>query len=90
MAKALWAPVMAQRALTRRAHGTKQGGAILPDMMRWLWRDHPVSVDVRDTVGWLQQPSAKEEKSKPRGRRTAAHLGGPENFELGHRSNSGR
>jgi enterochelin esterase-like enzyme len=31
-------------------HGQKQGGAILPDMMRWLWRDHPVSVDVRDKV----------------------------------------
>ncbi len=31
-------------------HGSKQGGAIFPDMMRWLWRDHPVSVDVRDTV----------------------------------------
>ena len=31
-------------------HGQKQGGAIFPDMMRWLWRDHPVSVDVRDSV----------------------------------------
>jgi enterochelin esterase-like enzyme len=31
-------------------HGQKQGGAIFPDMMRWLWRDHPVSVDVNDTV----------------------------------------
>jgi enterochelin esterase-like enzyme len=31
-------------------HGQKQGGAILPEMMRWLWRDHPASVDVRDTV----------------------------------------
>jgi len=31
-------------------HGQKQGGAILPDMMRWLWRDHPVSVDVNDMV----------------------------------------
>lgn len=31
-------------------HGIKQGGAILPDMMRWLWRDHPVSVDVNDKV----------------------------------------
>jgi len=31
-------------------HGQKQGGAILPEMMRWLWRDHPVSVDVRDSV----------------------------------------
>jgi enterochelin esterase family protein len=31
-------------------HGQKQGGAILPEMMRWLWRDHPVSVDVQDKV----------------------------------------
>ena len=21
-----------------------------PEMMRWLWRDHPVSTDVNDTV----------------------------------------
>ncbi len=26
-------------------HGQKMGGAILPDMMRWLWRDHAVSTD---------------------------------------------
>lgn len=31
-------------------HGQKQGGAIFPDMMRWIWRDHPVSVDVNDKV----------------------------------------
>ena len=31
-------------------HGQKQGGAILPDMMRWLWRDHPVSTDPNDPV----------------------------------------
>jgi enterochelin esterase-like enzyme len=31
-------------------HSQKHGGAILPDMMRWLWRDHPVSVDEKDTV----------------------------------------
>jgi enterochelin esterase family protein len=31
-------------------HGQKQGGAILPEMMRWLWRDHPVSTDVNDAV----------------------------------------
>jgi len=29
-------------------HGQKQGGAILPDMMRWLWRDQPVSTDPND------------------------------------------
>jgi len=31
-------------------HSQKHGGSILPEMMRWLWRDQPVSVDVKDTV----------------------------------------
>ncbi len=31
-------------------HGQKQGGAIFPEMMRWLWRDHPVSSDPNDAV----------------------------------------
>jgi enterochelin esterase family protein len=31
-------------------HGQKMGGAILPEMMRWLWRDHPVSTDPNDKV----------------------------------------
>jgi enterochelin esterase-like enzyme len=30
-------------------HGQKMGGEILPEMMRWLWRDQPVSVDPNDT-----------------------------------------
>jgi enterochelin esterase-like enzyme len=29
-------------------HSQKHGGAILPDMMRWLWRDHPVSTHPND------------------------------------------
>lgn len=29
-------------------HSSKHGGAIFPDMMRWLWRDAPVSVDPKD------------------------------------------
>ena len=29
-------------------HGQKFGGAIFPDMMRWLWRDAPVSTDVNN------------------------------------------
>lgn len=29
-------------------HGQRQGGAIFPEMMRWLWRDHPVSTDPND------------------------------------------
>jgi len=31
-------------------HGQRMGGPILPEMMRWLWRDHPVSTDVTDAV----------------------------------------
>ncbi len=31
-------------------HGTRQGGAMMPEMMRWLWRDHGVSTDPKDTV----------------------------------------
>jgi enterochelin esterase family protein len=31
-------------------HGQKMGGPILPEMMRWLWRDHAVSTDPADTV----------------------------------------
>jgi len=31
-------------------HSHDMGGAMLPEMMRWLWRDHPVSVDPNDTT----------------------------------------
>jgi enterochelin esterase family protein len=31
-------------------HGQRMGGPLLPEMMRWLWRDHPVSTDPNDTV----------------------------------------
>jgi enterochelin esterase family protein len=31
-------------------HSQKHGGSILPDMLRWLWRDHPVSTDPNDKV----------------------------------------
>jgi enterochelin esterase-like enzyme len=31
-------------------HGQKFGGLIFPDMMRWLWRDQPVSTDPNDMV----------------------------------------
>jgi enterochelin esterase-like enzyme len=31
-------------------HGQKMGGAIFPEMMRWLWRDQPVSTDPNDMV----------------------------------------
>jgi enterochelin esterase family protein len=29
-------------------HSNKQGGAIMPDMLRWLWRDYPRPDDPRD------------------------------------------
>jgi enterochelin esterase-like enzyme len=31
-------------------HSHDMGGAMLPEMMRWLWRDHPVSVDPADSA----------------------------------------
>lgn len=31
-------------------HGLKAGGAVMPEMMRWLWRDHGASTDVNDKV----------------------------------------
>ncbi|MDZ4683664.1 MAG: alpha/beta hydrolase-fold protein [Planctomycetaceae bacterium] len=40
-------------------HSQKHGGAVLPDMMRWLWRDHPVSTDVNDkTERSFNKPTA--------------------------------
>lgn len=49
-------------------HGQKMGGAILPDMMRWLWRDHPVSVDVRDKVERSFQRAATQVEIAPKPR----------------------
>lgn len=43
-------------------HGQKQGGAILPDMMRWLWRDQTVSTDVHDMVERSFREPAPEKK----------------------------
>ena len=45
-------------------HSHDMGGAMLPEMMRWLWRDQPVSVDPNDTsersfrAGKSAQPAA--------------------------------
>ncbi len=41
-------------------HGQKMGGAILPDMMRWLWRDHGVSSDPKDAVERSYNEPAKK------------------------------
>jgi enterochelin esterase family protein len=45
-------------------HSQKHGGAIFPDMMRWLWRDHPVSTDVKDTVERSFNNKPPEKKNK--------------------------
>jgi hypothetical protein len=43
-------------------HGQKFGGAILPDMMRWLWRDCPVSTDPQDKLErGFRQPTQKKD-----------------------------
>jgi enterochelin esterase family protein len=31
-------------------HSHAMGGAMLPEMLRWLWRDQPVSVDPNDSA----------------------------------------
>jgi len=41
-------------------HGQAFGGAIFPDMMRWLWRDGPVSTDPNDkTERSFRQPAGQ-------------------------------
>jgi enterochelin esterase family protein len=43
------------------AHNQKHGGAIFPDMMRWLWRDHGYDADAKNTVERsLQVPAAAQ------------------------------
>jgi enterochelin esterase-like enzyme len=47
-------------------HGQKFGGAILPEMMRWLWRDGPVSTDPNDTVErGFREPAARKAAEAP-------------------------
>ncbi len=47
-------------------HGQKFGGAIFPDMMRWLWRDGPVSTDPKDMVERsFREPAAKKTPETP-------------------------
>ncbi|HUP04534.1 MAG TPA: alpha/beta hydrolase-fold protein [Bryobacteraceae bacterium] len=46
-------------------HGSAFGGAILPDMMRWLWRDGPVDTDPNNMVERsFREPVAKPDASK--------------------------
>jgi enterochelin esterase family protein len=47
-------------------HGQKFGGAIMPDMMRWLWRDGPVSTDPADMIErGFREPAAKTAGRRP-------------------------
>jgi enterochelin esterase family protein len=47
-------------------HGSKMGGEVLPEMMRWLWRDHAVSTDPNDTAERaFFEPAVKPEPKKP-------------------------
>jgi len=43
-------------------HGQKMGGAIFPEMMRWLWRDAPVSVDPKDNAERTFRDPVKKDK----------------------------
>jgi enterochelin esterase family protein len=45
-------------------HGSKQGGAQLPEMMRWLWRDHAVSTEVNDKVERAFNMAGEEKKEE--------------------------
>jgi enterochelin esterase-like enzyme len=41
-------------------HGSRMGGAIFPEMMRWLWRDHgDATADPKDTVERSLRPAVK-------------------------------
>jgi enterochelin esterase family protein len=44
-------------------HGQKFGGLIMPEMMRWLWRDGPVSTDPNDLVERsFREPVSKKQE----------------------------
>jgi len=48
-------------------HGQKQGGAIFPDMLRWLWRDQPVDTDPNDKLERsFRDPQPVGDPSSPR------------------------
>jgi hypothetical protein len=50
-------------------HSSRQGGAILPEMLRWLWRDYPRTDDPHDASnrGLLEArtPAADATPSSP-------------------------
>ena len=50
------------------------GGPMLPEMMRWLWRDHRVSTDPNDTVERTFN-TPKKKVAPPRSRRPGPDAG---------------
>ena len=44
-------------------HGQKYGGMIMPEMMRWLWRDGVVSTDVKDWTERAFRPPVAAKKN---------------------------
>lgn len=47
-------------------HGSSMGGAIMPEMMRWLWRDQPVSTDPHDNIERsFRDPAAESTSAAP-------------------------
>jgi enterochelin esterase family protein len=46
-------------------HGQKQGGAIFPEMMRWLWRDQPVATDPDDKIERSFRPAVGPPAGNP-------------------------
>jgi enterochelin esterase family protein len=53
-------------------HGQKFGGAIMPEMMRWLWRDGPVSTNAKDSVERAFRQRLRGRTSQRVGCRTTA------------------
>lgn len=47
------------------AHNQKHGGAIFPDMMRWLWRDHGYNADPQNQVERSLQVPVALSTTKP-------------------------
>lgn len=44
-------------------HSNKQGGAIMPEMLRWIWRDHPRKDDPKDPADRTLLAPAETQKA---------------------------
>ncbi len=48
-------------------HSNKQGGAIMPEMLRWIWRDYPRKDDPKDPSNRsLLVPEEQKKASEPK------------------------